>query len=511
MQAIDLQPPKEAAWIPTHYTPTEGQYSKGVAVEAFAAAFLQAIDGLKPGEKIILTEWQKWLLKRVMETDDKGMLVLREVLIMLPRKNGKTFLIAIIMLYMLCFAPDYAQMFSAAKDLKQAQNVFRMIKAWIEYSPELKKMFKIRETDSTITNIYTGSFYRAIPADGQSMHGTNPYFVIIDELHGMVSRKHRDFIESLTTGSGAQLESIIVYISTAGATVHNTLLGEMYTMMKEKIAAGEDVTGQGLGFFCWEAEPEDDITDRKVWEKANPMLAEGLLKYSFLETMLEKYKNNPAPFMRYFLNIWVSVAGDPFIHPQIWDAIGDETAVIPAGASIVAGFDGAYVKGDSAVIVIQDIRTGVFKIWDIWERPVDADPDYYISRREIEDSFVRLSKEYDLKLIYADKFYYENDLREWAYTYDWNTVFIHQGGQRMRELASNFQKDIDELLITHTNQEELNRHIANTFADEIKGFAKEDKYSLNKIDATVASILCNGAREHMMNIDDTPTMVLRWD
>jgi phage terminase large subunit-like protein len=508
MQKIDLTIPFDAKWKPTYFTPAKSEFSKGMHIADFAETFLIAIDGNKKGEPIKLTAFQKSLLENLLQCDENGIMLLREALIMIPRKNGKTFLIALLLLYMLCFAPDHSQMYSAAKDLKQAQNVFRMVKAWIEYSPELMELLKIKESDNTITNRYTGAFYRAVPADTASMHGTNPFFVIVDEMHAMTSKKHRDFIESLTTGSGAQKQSLVVYISTAGATIHGTLLGELYKHLKSIVINGED--NGNIGFYCWEASEEDDITDRAVWEKANPMLAEGILEYSFFQGQLEKAAaTNIAFFQRFFLNIWASVGGDPLIHPHAWAEILDETAFIADGAPIVAGFDGS-VKGDSTVIVIQDIETGVTKIWDIWERPDDAGPDFFISRRDIENSFIKLAQTYDLKLIYADRFYYENDLKEWAYDYDWNIVLIHQGGGQMKQFSADLQKDVAEKVISHVGQEALTRHIANTFADDNKGFAKEDRYSLNKIDACVATMLANGARNFLRNIDDTPTQVVRF-
>lgn len=502
MSTITLDPPAGARWCPSYYTPSENNTSRGAAVAMFAETFLVAIDGKNAGEPIKLSEWQKWVLLQLLQTGPAGLFALREALIMLPRKNGKTFLIAIVMLYMLCFAPDHAQMFSGAKDLKQALNVFKMVEAWINYNPELREMLKITKSTKTITNRFTGASYRALAADSGSLHGSNPYFVIIDELHTMTSRKHRDFVEALTTGSGAQKESIIVYISTAGANMYGNMLGDMYQRGK-KIVAGKEEMGN-FGFYCWEADPADDIRDHAVWEKANPMLAEGFLDISFLQGQFDKAAaTNPAFFMRFFLNIWASVAGDPFVHPMIWDAIRKPELDIPAGSHVCAGFDGSQ-KGDSTVIIVQDLDTGVFKIWDIWERPDDADHTFFIPRQEIEESFRKLHATYNVEYIYADKFYYENDLTAWAYDYDWDIALIHQGGMRMKSMAADFLKDISEEVIFHTDEEPLNRHVANTYADDNKAFAKEDRHTLNKIDATVAAILCNGARNDYLNIDDTP-------
>lgn len=509
-KVVDLDPPKDAPWVPSFYTKSMAKSSAGPAVALFAETFLRAIDGKNRGKPIKLTNWQKWLLNNLLQTTDENLWALREALVLLPRKNGKTFLIAIIMLYQLCFAPDYAQMFSGAKTQKQAMNVYKMVVAWINYNPELKAMFKISKATKTITNKYTGAEYRALAADSGSDHGSNPYFVIIDELHTMNSVKHKDFIEALTTGSGAQQQSLVVYISTAGANPEGNYLGDLYKRGIQIVEKNEPL--ELFGFYCWEAKKTDDIRDPEVWRRVNPMLAEGYLMESFIKGQYEKAKKtNPAFFMRFFLNIWASVAGDPFIQPMMWEAIKRPDLDIPFGAKVTVGFDGSMFKGDSCVIVVQDINTGVMKIWEIWERPADAPPSYHITREDVEDSFKKLFRTYDVQLVNADKFYYENDLVGWAYEYDWPISLVPQGGSQMREYSSDFQKDIGEEVIFHIDQEPLNRHIANTYGDDNKGFAKEDKHSPNKIDACVAAMLANGARNDILQTDTAPVEIWRFE
>lgn len=506
MQA-DLSLPLDALWKPTSYTPTEAEHSKGAAVKAFAEIFLQAIDGAKAGEKIILTQWQNWLISNILQTDENMLFKFRRALVLLPRKNGKTFLIAITMLFLLVVAPDYSQMFSGAKDRNQALNVFNMVAAWIRYSPELSELLKITESKSMITNRQTGSTYRALAADGDASHGTNPYFVIIDEVHAMLSKKHREFVTSLTSGMGALKESLVVFISTAGGNVHIGLLGELYKYGK-KLAAGE-LVDEAFGFYCWEAEEGDDYLSHDTWRKANPQLAEGFLD---LEVMIADFKTsaeiNINDFLRFRLNVWISVAGDPFIQPNLWTNIYDENACIEDRADIVVGFDGSK-NGDSTCITIMDLESGALKIWKIWERPHDAGPDYFINRQDVENSFIALHNKYNVKLIWADKFYYENDLLSWAAAsgHNWNVSIIPQG-DRMKTYAKDFQKDVAEKNISHFGEEVLTRHLSNTYADEEKVFVKEAIRTTNRIDATVASILANGARNWILN--EEPEEELEW-
>lgn len=496
----NLQIPEDAPWIPTAYTKTGATHSKGAIVEAFASIFISAIDGKNKGKKVKLAQWQIWLLMNILQTGPNGLFKYRECLVMLPRKNGKTFLIAIIMLFMLLFAPSYSQLYSGAKDKFQAENVFNMLKAWIEMNPELSRILKITKSRSLITNTVTGTAYKALAADGGSLHGTNPYFVIIDEGHTMLTKKHRDFVTSLTSGMGALTESMLVYISTSGAKIDGNLLGDLYKYGK-KLAEGKEVN-EAFGFYCWEADADaDDLTDPEVWKKANPMLAEGYLDIDVMKANFNTMKNiNISEFLRFRLNIWISVAGDPFIQPGNWTKIYDEGAELTKGEDVVVGFDGSK-NGDSTVIMVQSVETGLLKVWQAWERPADAEPGFFINRQDIENSFISLHNTYNVKLIWADRFYYENDLVAWAHPdngYDWDIAIIPQG-ERMISYAKDFQKDIVEENISHSGEELLSRHLANTFAHDEKVFVKEAIRTTNRIDATVASILANGARREVLS------------
>lgn len=496
------------AWLPLYYTEPQnkaGDYSDLIA--EFSATFLKAIDGFKAGEPLILAKWQKWLMSNISAFREDGRWCTTTDVILIPRKNGKTTLIAIVVLFSLLTAPSNSQIFSAAKDREQAALVFNMLRTWIAGNAYLRQAFHVERSKKRIIFKQTSTSYQALSADAGAANGLNPYMIIADELHaweGMTTNaRAREFWGALTSGGGAQKNYKLIVISTAGSNKDDSILGELYKRGRT-IASGES-DDSSFGFFCWEAPPEADVLDEAAWVSANPNLAEGLMSFDFFRAELKsKLITGVHVFKRMQLNQWVSMVGAPFIEPAFFLAAERRDKKIPEGNWVVAGFDGS-LTGDSTAIVVMDLKTGLFDIHALWERPENAPADWRIQKDEVEASFVELHRKYQVADIWADRAYFEEDLIKWGLRYGWKITSIPQTRARMTQLGVAWKQDIAEADIFHNGNPHLKAHVGNAVLGRDGGYYKESKGSRKKIDLLVASILANGAKDFHRNHTTTYT------
>jgi len=479
-------------WEPAWSVPTRSDLTNGPNVTDFARTLLKASRGFKQGEPLEFTQWQSWLMNRLFELDpETGLMRYRRAIILLPRKNGKSLLGTAMALEHLTYGPHGAQVYSAASDRAQAKIVFGEARQQVLNNPALSRIMKVYRDAIEVPS--KGSVYRALSADAMRAHGLAPSLVVADELHAWPSSASNtrgdELWEALTQGSADRPESLVVGITTAGGNT-DTLLGRLYEHGK-RVAAGE-IDDQQFGFWSWEAPQDADPTDPKVWRKANPNLAEGLLDEGDFEAAIASAGSAGfAGFQRYRLNQWVRLAGEDFVSPHFWaEAKKDQS--IPLGATVTAGFDGS-VSGDATGIVICDVATGILKVHAVWE-PDATNPDWTVDRADVNAAIQRLFEDYQVKMLWADPSFYEPDVLEWSKQWRNRVERIPPTNHRMAPLAQQFIADLVAKELGHDGDKRLERHVLNAVATEAGSFKKEKKASPRKIDLLACAVLANGAR-----------------
>ena len=458
----------------------------------FASMLLRASRGFRAGEPLNFTAWQRWLVDRILEVDPAtGLLLKKRVVVGLPRKNGKSLLGTALALEHLIYGPQGAQVYSAAADRPQARIVFGEARQQVLNNPALSKVVKVYRDALELPA--KGSVYRALSADAMRAHGLAPSLVVADELHAWPSSASNtrgdELWDALTTGSADRPESLVVAITTAGGHT-DTLLGRLYEYGKR--VALEEVDDPAFGFYWWEADQEDDPTDPATWTKANPNLAEGLLDLADFEAAIASAGSSGfAGFQRYRLNQWVRLAGEDFVSPHFWADAKRDTGVV-SGATVTAGFDGS-VSGDATGIVIQDIETGTLAVHAVWE-PDPNDPDWTVSRDDVNAAIERLFDTYDVRMLWCDPSFYEPDVLTWSQRWKRRVERIPPTNHRIAPMAQQFIADLVAKDIGHDGDSRLQRHVLNAVATEAGSFRKEKKNSPRKVDLLACSVLANGAR-----------------
>lgn len=241
-----------------------------------AQRVIRFIEGLKitagshAGRKFGLRPWQKEIIEAIYATDAKGRRPIRQALVCIPRKNGKTQLAAAMALAHLVGpeAEARGQVYSAASDRNQAAIIFREMVAMARLVPAIWDRLIVREHNKTIEDAETGSVYMALSADAKKAHGLSPSFVVGDEAAQWAGR---DMYDNLITGTGARAEPLVVIISTKSHDPNHFYSELVRYGGQVRDGEIEDPTFHATIY----AAPEDaDPWDEAVWRACNPALGD---------------------------------------------------------------------------------------------------------------------------------------------------------------------------------------------------------------------------------------------
>jgi phage terminase large subunit-like protein len=227
----------------------------------------------------------------------------RESLLMVPRKNGKTTMLAGIGLYMMDYDNEFgAEVYSAATSRNQSRIVFDDAYNMVYANEKLRRELIIRK--NTIVSNRMKSKFLPLSKESKRLDGLNTHCALLDELHAWENRELYDVID---TSTGSRQQPLLASISTAGSNRE----GICYELVNylEKILAGiiEDERFHGI-IYGIDKEDEGRWSDPDVWAKANPNFGVSLFRED-LEAIATKAENSEAKkndFKTKRLNVWIS-------------------------------------------------------------------------------------------------------------------------------------------------------------------------------------------------------------
>ena len=193
------------------------------------------------------------------------------------RKNAKSTLSAGILNYCLCCEPEEgAQVISAATTYDQASIIFKVAKAMVDKTPDMREAFGLETWAKSITRFETNSNFKALHAKASTQDGLNPSHVGLDEIH---ANKTADLLNVLTSAAGARYNPLWLYTTTEGYT--NPGPWAEIRMFAKRLLSGvfEHTADHFLVVFYAVDEEDktngieaDDEFDESAWVKANPLM-----------------------------------------------------------------------------------------------------------------------------------------------------------------------------------------------------------------------------------------------
>jgi phage terminase large subunit-like protein len=309
-------------------------------------------------ELIVLQEWQVFILACIFGfVDADGKRRYRQAYIMLPRKQGKSVLAAVIGLYMLTLDDEVgAEVYCGATSEAQAWEVFRPAKAMAEKAGEEPGEFLAEFGVTCLAkSIFSEDGSRFQPVIGKPGDGSSPHCAIIDEYHEHDTPEQFD---TMLTGMGAREQPLALVITTAG----DNLAGPCYDMQRfaEDVLEGH-IRDDRFFAVIYTIDKDDDWRDFDVWRKANPNLGVSVFE-DFLQARHQEAMTRPAKQginLTKHLNVWVS-SRDAWLSMADWQACADTSLTLEemAGCEAWIGLDLATKIDVAAMVALVKMADG---------------------------------------------------------------------------------------------------------------------------------------------------------
>jgi phage terminase large subunit-like protein len=319
--------------------------TRGDKVILFIEAFCKCPEGMLVGQPMKLDDFQKKFIKDVY--DNKSLT--RRAYLSIARKNGKTGLIAGIMLAHLVGpeAKQNSQIVSGAQSREQAGQVFNYASKMVMLSIQLSKIIKIIPSQKKLIGLPMNVEYRALSAEGKTAHGLSPILAILDEV-GQVRGSQDNFIDAITTAQGAHKSPLMIAISTQAANDN-----DLFSLWLDDAKNSKDPK---IVSHVYCADKDANVLDEKAWKAANPALN----TFRSLEDIIEQAKQAARmpsaenTFRNLCLNQRISTVS-PFISKDVWKSCGGK--VIDFGnVPVYAGLDLSARTDLTAFVLVARIQ-----------------------------------------------------------------------------------------------------------------------------------------------------------
>ena len=246
-----------------------------------------------------------------------GTRLYRRVIIWVPRKNGKTELLAGVS--HLCLLGDAvwgAECYSIASVGNQAEIILDRASQMVAYSPELAAEYEVFSNSLYIPA--RRSIFQALTGKPKGKHGLSCAYLLGDEVHEWENDKLYTYVRNSMASREQPMEWLI---STFGIEEGYGL--ELYEELLKICEGAFDDPETLVLIWCAPQDPkaEIDLQDPHVWAEANPNYPispthDYLVKASREAAQLTSREND---FKRYHLNIWVGQA-ERWLSMPLWRA-----------------------------------------------------------------------------------------------------------------------------------------------------------------------------------------------
>lgn len=474
-------------------------------------------DGDYFGRPFLLEPFQWPLLEQIYALLPDGTRRYDEVLIGLPKGQGKTPLAAAIAcaefagpvvfdgwqangfpLGTARLSPDIPV---AAVSYEQADRVFGAARMMIRHSQpddqggRLADDCEIFDTEILFLNDRPGRMYKVPAVAGANDGGFHSFFVA-DELHEWVGTKERVHLV-LSNNRAKRRGAWQLAITTAGWDM-SSLLGKRYAEAQraadtqgKSLRDGLEVSPRSLVIW-WEASPEWDLEQSAQLEaairEANPAVGSFLP----LENIIAQYpKIATHEFRRYFLNQFTA-APTQWLPMDLWET-AKRLEPVPDGTPMVLGFDGSYNR-DSTALVGCTLEAPRLVLLGVWERP-EGVKEWTVPREEVLGAIDAALARYDVRMLAADDTFgriWSMDLealqQKGIEVVEWPT----RSQSRIAPAAAQVYGAIKDQRLTHDGHAVLAAHVGHCVAKGTRwGLVptKDSPDSPRHIDGAIAAII----------------------
>lgn len=311
---------------------------------------------------IVLDSGQPFELEKFQRLILKGFFAgVTEILVLLPKKNGKTTLLAALALYHLIYTPD-AKCYIAASAKDQAKVLYDQACGFVErkdletgkllpQAAALQKRVLLRKATKEIRSRRDSGFVWVVSGDKDTVDGVIVTLGLVDELH-----RHKDngqLYGVLADGVGPR-HGQIVTISTAGERLKSALGRIRAKAYKFGVKRLKDFgrcnyvrsPNGKFEMYEWALDDDDDREDLAVVKLVNPLPTNSL-------EVLKQRKESPtmtaSRWARFACGVWMQ-GEDAAVSSIDWGLRAREGLTLPPTSAIYLGLDIGWRWDTTAVV-----------------------------------------------------------------------------------------------------------------------------------------------------------------
>lgn len=478
---------------------------------------LPVTSGKETGSRFLLRDWQKDIIAGIYGPTVNGKRVVRQAVLTMPRKNGKTGLTACLALVHLCgpCAESRGQIYSAAADRAQASLIYGEMKAIVEQVEELRERIAIRHFMKHMEDGETGSIYTALSAEAGTKFGLNTSCFIYDEL---AQAPNRLLYDALATSTGAREEPLGIVISTQNPDPNHI----MTELVDYGIQIRDGIVDDPAFYAYIQTAPESaDPWSEETWHACNPALGDfrSLDEMRVSAAQAQRIPAREATFRLLYLNQRVK-AESRFVSNADWQNCGKGFDVeMLRGRKCYGALDlSSSGKNDlSALVLVFPVDDKKYVLPFFWaseqglEEAEKRDRVPYqlwakqgllhtVPTRILDYAFLcrkigELSTLYNIEVMAFDEWKIDQFILK-AEEMNLNLT-MQKHGQGYRSMDPSIQVLEDDILggyLQHNNHPILNLHLDNVTVDsDAAGNRKFNKRKSNgRIDGAVALAMASG-------------------
>jgi phage terminase large subunit-like protein len=411
-----------------------------------------------------------------------------ETLVLLPKKNGKSTLVAALALYHLLTTRD-AECYIVASSRDQAGIILKQARKFISTNRDLGNLFELNKRE--ILSRSDEGVAKVLASNVDTVDGVIPTLAIVDELH---RQKSADLYGVFRDGLGPR-DGQMVTISTAGDDEESTL-GVMrsgaYRLPLVERDGSYRYCRSGNGNFVmheWALDPDEDREDMAVVARANPASWQD---EEALENRFGSPSTTPWQWARFACGVWMQ-GEDTAIDPLEWAECATDLEP-PAGLEWRLGMDVAFVWDTTAIAPHALDEDGV--AWLAAPKVLKAERKGASLRKQvIIDAVCELRDTYGAERVVIDPETDGHVIAQDLEALGFEVVIHSQKPGPMSLAAERFHAAVREKKLRHPSDPTLSRHVLNAHVRKTLGeswsFVKETKQSGKHIDALIAAAMAH--------------------